>query len=60
MSGYMIKDDDIGADGGPTLGADPKLGALGSFSFQNGKPTNTFIVRKAPKEYGKQQQIEGP
>ena len=56
----MIKDDNIDAAGGPTLGADSILGALGSLSFQENMPLNTFIVRKAPKPYGKQQQIEGP
>ena len=56
----MIKDDAISAIGGPTLGADPMLGAIGVISYQEHKPVNTFIIRKAPKPYGKQQQIEGP
>ena len=56
----MLKDDKIDAIGGPTLGADSILGAIASLSSQNKKPINTFIVRKAPKPYGKQQQIEGP
>ncbi len=56
----MVKDDEIDAIGGPTLGADPLVGAIASQSFQNGKPTKTFIIRKAPKAHGKQQQIEGP
>jgi len=56
----MIQDDNVIAVGGPTLGADPIVGAIASLSFQNKKPLNTFIVRKAPKPYGKQQQIEGP
>ena len=56
----MVKDDALDAIGGPTLGADPLLGAIGVLSFQSGKPLNTFIIRKAPKPYGKQQQIEGP
>ena len=51
---------DVDAIGGPTLGADPLLGAIGVLSFQAKKPINTFIIRKAPKPYGKQQQIEGP
>ena len=51
---------DVDAIGGPTLGADPLLGAIGVLSFQAKKPVNTFIIRKAPKPYGKQQQIEGP
>ncbi len=56
----LIKNDQFDAVGGPTLGADPMVGALGVLSFQAGKPLNTFIVRKAPKAHGKQQQIEGP
>ena len=56
----MLKDDDYAAIGGPTLGADPILGALGVLSHQAGKPLHTFIVRKAPKAHGKQQQVEGP
>ena len=56
----MIKNEKFDAIGGPTLGADPMVGALGVLSFQAGKPLNTFIVRKAPKPHGKQQQIEGP
>ncbi len=56
----MIKDLKVDAIGGPTLGADPMVGALGVVSLQAGKPLNTFIIRKAPKPHGKQQQIEGP
>ncbi len=56
----ILKNDNVTAIGGPTLGADPMLGAIGVLSFQAGRPVNTFIIRKAPKPYGKQQQIEGP
>ena len=56
----ILKDEKVDAIGGPTLGADPLLGAIGVLSFQSGKPVSTFIIRKAPKPYGKQQQIEGP
>lgn len=55
-----LKGESFDAIGGPTLGADPILGAIGVLSFQAQKPINTFIVRKAPKPHGKQQQIEGP
>jgi orotate phosphoribosyltransferase len=48
------------AVGGPTLGADPMVGAIASLSHQAGRPINTFIVRKQPKSHGKQQQVEGP
>lgn len=56
----MIKADKPDAIGGPTLGADPMVGAIGSLSYQQGAPINTFIIRKTPKAHGKQQQIEGP
>ena len=56
----ILKDENYDAIGGPTIGADPMLGALGVVAFQAGRKLNTFIVRKAPKAHGKQQQIEGP
>ena len=56
----LIHDDQVDHIGGPTLGADPLLGALGVLSFQMKKPLATFIIRKSPKMHGKQQQIEGP
>jgi len=55
-----VKNETYDAIGGPTLGADPLIGAVGVVSLQDGKPLNTFIIRKAPKAHGKQQQIEGP
>jgi len=55
-----VKDEPYDAIGGPTLGADPMLGAIGVVSLQAGRPVSTFIIRKAPKAHGKQQQIEGP
>ena len=56
----MVKDEHVDAIGGPTLGADPMVGAIASLSHQMNKPVDTFIIRKAPKAHGKQQQIEGP
>lgn len=56
----MIKDLNIAAVGGPTLGADPMVGALAYVSFQNKKPINTFLIRKTPKSHGRMLQIEGP
>ncbi len=56
----MVRAGGVDAIGGPTLGADPFVGAIGVLSFQAKKPINTFIIRKAPKPHGKQQQIEGP
>ncbi|OGX38472.1 MAG: orotate phosphoribosyltransferase [Omnitrophica WOR_2 bacterium RIFCSPHIGHO2_02_FULL_50_17] len=56
----IVQDDACDAIGGPTLGADPLLGAVGVLSLQAGKPVEMFIIRKAPKAHGKQQQVEGP
>ena len=56
----MVKDDNLDAIGGPTLGADPMVGAIASLSYQVKEPINTFIIRKQPKPHGKQQQVEGP
>jgi len=56
----MTKDDQLDAIGGPTLGADPMVGAIASLSHQEKRPINTFIIRKQPKAHGKQQQVEGP
>jgi orotate phosphoribosyltransferase len=56
----MVSKDQPDAIGGPTLGADPMVGAIASLSHQAGRPINTFIIRKQPKAHGKQQQIEGP
>lgn len=56
----MIKNEDIDAVGGPTLGADPIVGAIAALSHIKQTPMKTFIVRKATKEHGTQRQIEGP
>ncbi len=56
----MVKSEPLDAIGGPTLGADPMVGALGVVSFQNGTPVNTFIIRKESKAHGGKKQIEGP
>ncbi|MBN2831065.1 MAG: orotate phosphoribosyltransferase, partial [Candidatus Omnitrophica bacterium] len=51
---------DISAIGGPTLGADPMVGAIAAISHIKKIPLKTFIVRKAVKEHGVRRQIEGP
>ena len=56
----MARHEHVDAIGGPTLGADPMVGAIASLSYQEGKPVRTFIIRKTPKAHGKGQQIEGP
>jgi orotate phosphoribosyltransferase len=56
----LIKDKNIDAIGGPTLGADPIAGAIAALSHIQKAPIKTFIVRKAVKEHGTQRQVEGP
>ena len=56
----LIKDRDIDAIGGPTLGADPIVGAVACLSHIKKIPLKTFIVRKAVKTHGMQRQLEGP
>jgi orotate phosphoribosyltransferase len=55
----MLKDTDITAAGGLTLGADPIANALAVISFQKGKPIKSFIVRKDIKDHGTKSVIEG-
>ncbi|MDD5506039.1 MAG: orotate phosphoribosyltransferase [Candidatus Omnitrophica bacterium] len=56
----MVGDGALDAIGGPTLGADPIVGALAVLSYVNKHPIKTFIVRKQAKEHGTQRQVEGP
>ncbi len=56
----MIEGSGIDAVGGPTLGADPIVGAVAVLSHIKKIPLKTFIVRKASKEHGAKRQIEGP
>ena len=56
----MAKGKDIDAIGGPTLGADPIVGAVAALAYQKALPIKTFIVRKAAKEHGMAKQVEGP
>ncbi|MDP2927413.1 MAG: orotate phosphoribosyltransferase [Candidatus Omnitrophota bacterium] len=56
----MLKGEILDAIGGPTLGADPIVGALAALSYINRQPIKTFIVRKQAKEHGTLQRVEGP
>lgn len=56
----MLKNKDIDAIGGPTLGADPIVGAIAVLSHIQKIPLKTFIVRKDAKKHGTQRKIEGP
>ena len=56
----MIKDDNIEAIGGLTLGADPIVAGVCVAAAQNHKNIKGFLVRKTPKEHGERRLIEGP
>ena len=56
----LIKDKKITAVGGPTLGADPIVGAIISLAAIKGRKLSGFIVRKSTKRHGMQRLIEGP
>jgi orotate phosphoribosyltransferase len=56
----LVKDLNIEAVGGPTMGADPMVGALAAVSCQLKKPINAFLIRKTPKAHGRMRQVEGP
>lgn len=45
--------------GGLTLGADPVAYAIAHRSWEEGEPTDAFTVRKAAKEHGTGERIEG-
>ncbi len=54
-----IKDLDVKAIGGLTMGADPIAHAVALTSFLHGKPINAFCVRKETKDHGIVKSIEG-
>ena len=64
MAGRLILamlDDDVSALGGPTLGADPLLGAVAVHAYlQDRRQLKLFIMRKTAKAYGRNRLIEGP
>ena len=51
--------DDFQAVGGPTIGADPIVGAYLAMMGGNYIPLNGFLVRKEAKKHGTKNQIEG-
>ncbi len=55
----LIEEEDVAAVGGPTLGADPIVGAVCYASYCHNRPLDGFIVRKEAKEHGKGKAIEG-
>lgn len=56
----LIKHKKIVAIGGPTLGADPIVGAVIGLAAIKNKRLSGFIVRKSTKKHGMQRLIEGP
>jgi orotate phosphoribosyltransferase len=55
-----LKGTGVDAIGGPTLGADPVIGAVMALAALENSPLIGFIVRKEAKEHGTQRLIEGP
>ena len=51
---------DAQAVGGPTLGADPFLGAILYEAYLQKRPLKAFLVRKDVKSHGTMKMIEGP
>jgi orotate phosphoribosyltransferase len=45
--------------GGPSMGADPIVGALAALSHEHGRPLPGFMVRSSVKDHGTQRRIEG-
>jgi orotate phosphoribosyltransferase len=56
----LIKDKGITAIGGPTIGADPIVGAAVALAHLRNLTLKAFIVRKSAKNHGSKRQIEGP
>ena len=56
----LIRDRNVQAVGGLTLGADPIALATALTSHLRGVPIPAFVVRKAPKGHGLKRSIEGP
>jgi len=56
----IVKKESVDAIGGPTIGADPIVGAVLFLSYLENFPLKGFIVRKEPKKHGMQRYIEGP
>ncbi len=54
-----VRDLNVDAVGGLTLGADPIANAVMHASVAAGTPMDAFVVRKEPKDHGRGRQIEG-
>lgn len=58
--GMLEGPDAVQAVGGLTMGADPVGTAVMHRSAVRGTPLDTFVVRKAAKQYGMGRRVEGP
>lgn len=56
----MIKDDDVDAIGGLTLGADPIIAGVAALSYESDSPVAGLIIRKEKSSHGREKRIEGP
>ena len=56
----LVRDRNVQAVGGPTLGADPIALATAMTSHLHGAAISAFVVRKAAKGHGLKRSIEGP
>lgn len=55
-----IRELNVVAVGGPTMGADPIVAGVMMESALQGQPLNGFLIRKEPKGHGMQRWVEGP
>ncbi len=56
----LVRQVEAQAVGGPTMGADPIVGATVHWSHLQGTPVAGFLVRPEAKGHGMQRQVEGP
>jgi orotate phosphoribosyltransferase len=56
---YM-KEDDVQAIGGLSIGADPIVAGVLSHNVESNFPVRGFLIRKERKEHGTKKRIEGP
>ena len=56
----LLEDEELAAIGGPSIGADPLIGAVVALSAGTRRPLTGFMIRKEAKEHGLGQRIEGP
>jgi len=56
----IVRELRVQAIGGPTIGADPIVGAVLAIAAMNGYKLDGFLVRKEAKDHGTKSLIEGP